>query len=180
MQYFKGDDTELKFAGAGAPTLDVLSAQKGLFFDEAFSCFVLGELLYDEDRAPLANAIDRDIFRQAFATIFDAFLVAGSFESYLTVFRFIFGDDVEVEFTVPAPGKLQIDITAAGVELSNFVARSIVDNAYVYDEVMEIVGGDNIAFRTVKGFQTQYEVEQMLFELVPAGIFTEISLSIGA
>lgn len=178
-QYFKGDATELKYYNSGLPISDNLSAQKDIFFDEAYACFVLGELLYDNEYAPLARAIPREIFRESFATVFDAFLVAGSFESYLTVFRNIFGDDVEVTFTVPDPGKLQIDIVAAGFQLSEFVARSIVSNAYVFDEIIDDES-DNIVFQTVKGFESQYELEQMLFEMVPDGIYTEITLTVGS
>ncbi len=180
MQYFKGDDTEIKMASFATPMMDVLSMQKDDFFDGAYACFVLGELLYDNARSPLANAIDRDIFRESFTTVFDAFTVAGSFESYLTVFRNIFGDDVIVEFTVPGPGRLEIGIEAAGVALFDIVTRSIVDGVYVFDELMEDLAGDNIAAGLPKGFDTEYELNQMLFEMVPAGIYTQISLTIGA
>lgn len=177
-QYFKGDDVELKFYQAGAPINDQLSSEKDAFFDAAFECFVLGDVLYETSRAPLANAIPQRIFREALPTIIDAFIVSGSFESYLTVFRNVFGVDVEVDFTVPAPGKLIIDIVAAGVQLDQFVARRIESNAYVFDHVIDDEG-DNIVFQGVKGFESQYELEQMLFELVPAGIYTEISLTLG-
>ena len=177
-QFFKGDAEERRYYNSGQPIMSDLSTQKDLFFDDAYACFILGELLYDTNRAPLANAIRRDIFRESFSTIFDAFLLAGSFEAYLTVFRKIFGDDVDVEFTVPAPGKLQIDIVAAGFELSDFLARRIEANTYVYDEVIDDEG-DNIAFQSVKGFTSQYELEQMLFEMVPDGIYTEITLAVG-
>ncbi len=178
VQYFKGDDTEKKMAQCAGPIMEIMLSQKDDFFDEAYACFLLGELLYDNDRAPLSNAIKRSIFRESFATIFDAFLLAGSFESYLTVFRNIFGDDVVVEFTVPAPGKLQIDVEATGVEISDFVARRIEDEEYVFDEVIDNED-DNIVFQTVKGFTSQYELEQMLYEMVPAGIYTEITLAVG-
>lgn len=178
MQFFKGDATEKKYYESVKPISDTLSVQKDLFYDEAYACFVLGELLYDNDYAPLARAIPRAIFRKSFATIFNAFLLAGSLESYLIVFRKIFGDDVEVTFTVPDPGKLNIDIVATGIETSLFLARSIVNGSYVFDEILDDEG-DNILFQTVKGFESQYELEQMLFEMVPAGIYTLITLEVG-
>ncbi len=177
MQFFKGDETERKFYLAGEHFGSILLGQKNAFFDECYECFVLGELLYDSGRSPLANAIDRAIFRESFATIFDAFVVAGSFESYLTVFRNIFGDDVTVEFTVPGPGQLEIGIEATGVQEYNLLARTIVGGAYEYDEIID-GDGDNITALSPKGFQTQYEAEQMLREMVPAGIYTEITLTI--
>lgn len=177
-QFFKGDAVEKKFYDSGNPIVSNLEIGKDDFFDGAYECFKLGEVLYDSGRAPLANAIPRDIFREAFASIFDSFLVAGSFESYLTVFKTIFGDDVDVTFTVPAPGKLQIDIVASGLALFDLIGRSIQDDVYVIDEIID-QDGNNIAGQSIKGFDTQYELEQMLFEMVPDGIYTEITLTVG-
>lgn len=178
MQKFKGDDIELKFDNAGAPTFADLGEQKDLFFDEAYSCFVLGEILYDSGRAPLSNAIPRAVFREVFSAIFNSFLEAGGLESYLTVFRNIFGEDVEVTFTIPSPGKLEIDIVASGLVIVDAITRYIEDNVFVFDELVDHEG-DNIAFQSFKGIESQYELEQMLFEMVPGGIYTQISLTIG-
>ena len=177
-QFFKGDSQELKFYGAGNPIIQNLEVGKDEFFDGAYSCFKLGDILYDSGRAPLAKAIPRPIFREAFATIFDSFLEAGSFESYLTVFRNIFGADVDVTFTVPAPGKLQIAIVATGLAISDLIGRVIQGDSYVFDEIID-QDGNNIVGQSVKGFETQYELEKMLFEMVPNGIYTEITLTIG-
>lgn len=178
-QYFKGDSEELKYYNSAAPILDILRDERETFFDEAYACFVLGEILYDSNRSPLSNAIERDIFRSSFESIFDAFTVAGSFESYIAVFKKIFGDDVDITFTVPDAGKLTIDIVAQGIELKTFVARSIVDDAYVFSPIVTQDGLDNIVFQSIKGFTSQYELEQMLFEMVPAGVYTNINLSLG-
>jgi hypothetical protein len=176
-QYFKGDATELKYYAVGSSVIQGFNLSKDDFFDDAYACFVLGELLYDNGLSPLANAIPRDIFIGSFADIFDAFVEAGSFEGYLTVFRKIFGEDVVVEFVVPAPGKLQINIEATGVEEFLFAARQIENDEYVLYDILDDEN-DNIVFQTLKGFESQYELEQMLFEMVPAGIFTEITLTL--
>ncbi len=81
-------------------------------------------------------------------------------------------------FTVPAAGKLTIEIEAQGVQLYDLIARRLVSGSYVNDEIVDEVGGFNIAASLPKGFQTEYELNQMLRELVPAGIFTDISLTI--
>lgn len=177
-QYFKGDAIELKFYNAAATILDTLSDDKGDFYDGAYDCFSLGDMIYDGEFTPLANAINREIFRELFATLYESFRFAGSFESYLTVFKAIFGDDVDVSFTVPAPGKLEIDIIASGIQEFQLVARRVEDNAYIFDHVVD-QDGNNIAIGRIKGFQSQYELEQMLFEMVPDGIFTTITLQLG-
>lgn len=178
MQKFKGDALENKFIAAGVPTLDALLLQKDLFFAGAYESGPLGDLIYLNDRAPLSKAIKQDIFRLAFSEIFEAFIEAGSFESYLTVFRKIFGDSVSCLFTVPAPGKLTITLIAAELEFSALIMRTIESNAYIFDNLVDYEG-NRIGVQTVKGFESQYELEQMLFELVPGGIFTTISLTFG-
>lgn len=179
-QFFKESDAqEQKFYNSAEPILSDLSLSKDEFFDDAYSCFLLGELLFDTERSPLANAIPRNIFRSSFFSLFDAFTVAGSFESYLEVFTQVFGEEVVVEFTIPGPGRLEIDITAAGFEVFQMVTRYIENNAYVFDHTVDDEG-DNIVFVTVKGFESQYELEQMLFEMVPVGVKTDITLTLGA
>lgn len=177
-QYFKGDATELKIDAVVEPTFSDIDLQLDAFLEGAYEAGPLGDVIFDTGRSPLSNAIPKDIFRLAFKEIFDAFVAVGTFEAYITVFKKIFGDDVVIEFTVPAAGKLGIEITAAGVELTEFIARYIENNQYVYDEVIDW-DGDNIVFQSIKGFTSQYELEQMLFEMVPAGVFTTISLTLG-
>lgn len=177
MQYFKGDATEVKIAAVVDAASASIDTEQDAFLAGAYECEELGAMLWNNELSPLANAIELNIFRAAFKEIFDAFVLGGTFESYLTVFQKIFGDDVEVTFTVPAAGKLNIDILATNVDLYDFVARSIVSNAYFYDEVVDYTP-DNIAFQVFKGFKSQYDLEQMLFEMVPAGIFTTITLTV--
>lgn len=179
VQFFKGDDTERKFFNSANPIITILETGKDELYAGAYENFKLGEVLYDSGRAPLANAIPRDIFREAFSSIFGSFLSAGSFETYLSVFRQIFGDDVEVTFGVPAPGKLTIDIVAQGLALFDLIGRSIQNDAYVIDTIVDY-DGDIVTGQSIKGFETQYELEQMLFEMVPAGIYTEITLTVGS
>ncbi len=182
MQKFKGDDLELKFINSGGPIFDLMSMGLDDFFDGAYSSGPLGDLLHEDDRSPLSNAIVLDIFRTSFNTIYEAFAVSGSFESYLTVFREIFGSDVVVEFTVTAPGKLTIAITAEHLTEDLFIARHVVSDAYAYDNVKwydTSPDSGRVIFQSVKGFKTQYELEQMLFEMVPDGIFTTITLTFG-
>lgn len=176
-QMFKGDATELKFYNSGASILGLLSDQKTVFFDECFDSYVLGELIWDNELTPLANAIPRDVFRETFSTIWDSFVLAGSFESYISVFKKIFGDDADIVFTVPAAGKLNIDITANAEALFDFISRDVVDGAYEFSEIIDDED-DNIVFQAVPGLESEYEVEQMLFEMVPAGIFTQITLTL--
>jgi hypothetical protein len=177
-QKFKGDALELKYEALFTDTLEALSMQLDAFFEDAYNSMPFGDLIFDDLRSPLSNAIAKDIFRESFGEIVDAFVEGGTFESYITVFKKIFGDTVDIEFTVPDPGQLQISIIADGVEESLFISRYIQSNDYVFDQVIDDED-DNIVFQSIKGFQSQYELEQMLFEMVPGGIYTEITLELG-
>ncbi len=190
MQKFKGDDLENSFIASGEVIFDQMSMSKDDFFDDCYFAGPLGDLLHDIKRSPLANAIRPDVFRNFFNTIYEEFRHSGSFESYLVVFAKIFGDTVQVTFNAdnlttpdspPGPGKLQINIIADELEEFNFVARHIDNNMYLYEDVIWYDDvddpGGNIIFQTVKGFHSQYELEQMLFEMVPDGVFTEITLT---
>lgn len=178
MQKFKGDAVEDKFINSALPALEATLLSLDEFFESAYETNPFKALLYDEQLAPFCNSIRRDIFIESLDQILDFFALAGSFESYLLVFRKVFGEDVIVNFTVPSPGKLEIDITAVGLEESIFLSREIINNSYVYDEIIDDEG-DNIVFQSVKGFTNQYELEKMLFEMVPAGVVTDIDLEVG-
>lgn len=178
MQFFKGDEKELKFYNSGKPEFDSIYFQKNEFSENAFDCFMLGEAIHETECSPIGRAVNIVIFREAFSAIFNSFEFVGSFESYLTVFKTIFGDDVQVTFTIPDTGKLEINIVATGIQLFDFNSRFIQNNSYQYETIIDDEG-DVIGFQIIKGFQSQYELEQMLFEMVPAGIYTTISLTLG-
>lgn len=178
MQYYKGDELEKKVDEVFAGTTDGQSAQLDLFFADVYNCQAFGDIINDNDLSPLANAIKKEIFRETFNEIFNAFIEVGTGEAYLTVFRKVFGEEVTVNFTVPAPGKLEIEILADGIVLNDMLAAQIINNDYVYTEITDHEG-TNIALQTVKGFQSQYELEKMLFEMVVGGVYTTISLTLG-
>ncbi len=207
MQKFKGDDTENKFINAGVPAFDLIDAEQDAFEAGAYDAAPLGDILWTDERAPLAQTIKQEIFRDAFQEIFLQFKVAGTFESYIAIFKKVFGNQVDVNFTVPAPGKLTMAVTVQGFSLDDIIdddsdsiitqdgvdhivvktrnavdlaialVREFVDGMSVYYELIDS-DGDNIGFQFIKGFKTPYELEQMLFEFVPAGIFTTITLTI--
>lgn len=176
--YFKGDALEVQVFEAMEPTLLQIGLSLDDCFENIYESEPLGAFLWDEGRVPLTNAIRRDIFIGCFKQIFEAWTFCGTPEAYLTVFRKIFGDDAVIEFTIEGPGHISIDVTTDSVTLSPFIARRIVDNAYVFDNVVDDEG-DNICFQTVLGIETSYELSKVVFSMQPNGIFTEVSLTIG-
>lgn len=178
MQFFKEtDDDEKKFYQITAPTMDILEAQHNAFFDEAYYCHLLGEVLYDTGAATFWAAMSRDIFKTSFFAIFESFVFGGSLESYMTVFRAIFGPDVAVVFDVPNPGHLTINIEALNISEEPITARRIIDNTYHYEDLLDS-DGEPIMAQVTRGIKTQQDMDILMPELTPAGIFVETTLVI--
>lgn len=178
MKYFKGEENELKIDLATEYYLQTFQDDLAAYFDEIYESTPLAEFLYDENRVPLTNAFKRDIFIRTFTQILESWKFCGTYESYLSFFRTLFGENVEVLFSNPGPGVLDIDVEAIDLVNYNFISREIIDNEYVYSNIVDDVG-DQIVFTAILGIETEAELERVLFTLVPAGIYTTISLTIG-
>lgn len=178
MQDFKATDAlEARVRDLFLPTFNSLSALKTNFFHDCYRGQAIGAMLHDLDRSPLVGVIPRSVFVEAFQGIFDAFATPGTFESYLAVFRAIWGPDVQVVFTVPDPGKLEIEITALGLNEEPLLERRIVNNQYVFANIVDDVG-DFIVARVPRGLRTTKEASNLVFEISVAGIYTTIDLII--
>ncbi len=178
MQLFKESDAkEVKVRDCVLPLLQNLGVERDAFYNGAYTCFEFGDVLIALNASPLADTISAEAFRTGFFAIHELFTRPGTFEFYLEVFRAIFGDDVDVEFVVPAPGRLQINIESLTTLTADFLSRSIVDNVYERDEVVDH-DGFNIAFQGTVGIKTQSEMDALMVELHPAGLFVETDLEL--
>ncbi len=177
MQLFKENDiTEPLITGLAMPTLVELGLERDAFFLNAFTCYLLGEVLFDLERDPLASVITREVYRTSFPAIHELFTRPGTFEFYMDVFRKVFTEDVDVEFVIPGPGRLQINITALGFESFYILTRRIVDDAYVYERLVTSDANDPIVGRGTRGIKTQEEIEGLMAEISAYGVFTEVTL----
>lgn len=178
MQSFnQNDEIEKKVVDVLLPYMEQISDEKDLFFDEAYECYKLGDVLFDLDRSPLADAIQKDFFRTGFYAIHQLFTRPGTFEFYLDVFRAIFGSDVVVEFDIPSPGILNINIEVLELALDLLQARRIEGGIYVYYDLIT-EGGDNIVAQVPRGPKTQSAIDAVMVELVPQGISVNTTLVI--
>lgn len=178
LQAFKDNDlTEAKVRDAVLPFPNLRDSELDLFYAGAYTCFSFGDVLYLTKRDPMAGVITQDVFRMAFPQIHQLFTRPGTFEFYLEVFKTVWGEDVVVDFTVPAPGKLLINIEALTVTDYTALARRIVDDVYVYDELID-EDGDNLIFQGSQGIKTQEEAEALVNEFYPAGLWVETTLSL--
>lgn len=179
LQRFKeSDDLETKILAAVSAALNPISTDLDNFLAGAFTCYLLGDALYDADRDPMVGVVTRDVFRESFFAFHELFTKPGTFEFWLTLFRAIWGEDVEVEFTIPNPGQLVINISEVHVETFYLTARRIVNNAYIYENLIT-QADEKILAQVQIGFRTQQEVDAMTKEIAVNGIYTKINLVTG-
>lgn len=176
MQKFKeNDEIEIRVAGATLPVLADIGDELDAFYEGAWQAAPLGDALFDTGRDPIIGVVTKDTFRNSFYAIHDLFTRPGTFEFYLDVFRAIFGPDVIVQFDVPTPGVLNIEIEAVDSIESIFLAREIVSSAYIYEEVIDH-DGDELAFQIDQGVLLQSEINALMREITPNGIFATATL----
>lgn len=178
VQPFKAtDELEERVRNLVLPTLELMSSEKDEFFSGAYESFNLGDVLYNLRRGPLAGDISQEVYRSSYFAIYELFTRPGTFEFYLHVFRALFGESVDVQFTVPSPGVLLINVEALDILLSDILGRDIVNNAYEYIEVIDH-DGNNIAGQGSQGPKTQTEMDAIMIEIKPHGIWVQTSLVI--
>ena len=62
MQYFKGDDLEIKVVGSAASVFNNLAQEIANWFEDAYNTQGLGQILYDNNLMPISRAVAKDIF----------------------------------------------------------------------------------------------------------------------
>ncbi len=175
VQYFKGDSDELKIEAVGKPVFDLTTTALDQFYAGAFDCNAFLLQLYDERRMPFSERINRDAFIQFIKEALVNFPFIGTFESYMFILRAVFGSDADILFSVPAPGKLGISVDTFSELSFDFIVTELVDG--IYEEYNLITSdGDEIILTGVSGIQTEYALQLLFSEIMPAGITPTISL----
>jgi hypothetical protein len=178
MQKFKPNDLEeQKFIDTLTPIFDGISSDLDDFYQGAYRCFLLGDVLYDTGRDPLVGVINRSLYRSSFFAIHELFTRPGTFEFYLDVLRAIFGQETEIEFVIPSPGVLEINVPAANYETFNILAREIIDGVYHYFPLVTSDGGEEILGQGFISIYTPQEINGLIKELAPNGIHTTVNLT---
>lgn len=179
LQSFKANDViEPRVAGCFLPVLEDLEDERDAMYADAYNAAPLGDVLFELGRDPLVGVITAEIYRDSFPAIHELFTRPATFEYYLTVFRAIFGENVNVTFTVPAPGKLLINADALDPETFRLLARKIVNNSYLYNLIVTSDTADHITAIGTQGIKTQNEMNALIFELSVAGIWTVCTLTL--
>lgn len=167
MEYFKGDETEKKIAACGNSLFQVLEGELRLFLQNAYKGEGMGRVLYDTGLAPLVNVLPRDTFAAAMNALVANFRAAGTFESYISVFKTIFGADTDVAFEILGKARLRINIAAKrmGARLWRTTSGALVQSK----------DGKVFAFQRTVQSGDYYEARQVLTILTPGGVYLEIT-----
>lgn len=178
IQAFKENDaTEAQVAALALPMLDMLGIDRDAFYEGAYRCFKLGEVIYDLGRDPTADVITREVFRTAFFAIHGLFTSPGTYEFYIDLFKAIFGQDAEVMFEIPDPGQLTINVQALDINQFKILARAIIDDVYEYYPLTTNDGSDYIIGQGTVGARTQDEINALIAEIAPSGVYTICDLT---
>ena len=175
-QNFKGDALELKMQAVANPVFDLTNAALNDFYENVFQCGAFLLMLYDDSRMPFSARIPRAAFVEFIKQALENFPVTGSFESYLFVLGAVFGSESEIVFTVPAAGKLEIDVLAISSSTFDFIGREYEDGAYTFVDMVDDLG-NTLTFRGLPGIETEYELDLLFSEIMPCGITPTISLA---
>ena len=166
MQYFKGDDVEIKLSGSAQAVFQNLQTELTAWFNDAYNSAGLGAILYDNNLVPLSQTIARDVFIKNYGEILRRWEYVGSFESYLYVFMQIFGPDTQITFEKLAPGALKIYIVTDQTGFINWLTQQ--------GQEIRTQSGQPLMFKQVLGIENFYEVQGVLDSLNPAGIYLEV------
>lgn len=176
IQPFKEtDELEATVTSVFVPSIDAFEADLLAFFENIYTCRPLGEILFANKNNPLVNVVPEEVFVTSYPTIFEFFKRPLGYESWLTLLRKIFGEEVEIEFDVPEPGILVINIGALVIENADALARVIEDGQYGYDEIITQPDSDNLAFQAPQGL-TQQELDALINSLPIFGVSVQATL----
>ena len=166
MQYFKGDDIEIKLSGSAQAVFQNLQTELTAWFNDAYNSAGLGAILYDRNLVPLSQTIARDVFIKNYGEILRRWEYVGSFESYLYVFMQIFGPQTQITFEKLAPGALKIYIVTDQTGFINWLSQKAQE--------IRTQSGQPLMFKQILGIENFYEVQGVLDSLNPAGIHLEV------
>jgi hypothetical protein len=175
-QKFKGDADELKMEAAGQHAFDLTSDSLDEFFAGCYTANDWLLALYDNGRMPFTDRVPRDSFINFIKQAIPNFPVTGTFEAYIFILDAIFGEQTEVQFDVPSPGTLEMVVAAEASLDFDFLGREFLSGGFV-EFTMQTKDGDDLKFTGISGIDSEPELNQLLSELIPAGILPDITLT---
>ena len=171
VQYFKGDETELKFYNSAAPLMDATSADLSAFSEDAYLAADFLLMLYDAGRFPFSDRVPRAAFVSFIKGCISNSNFIGTYESYIFLVKSIFGADSEVFFEETDPGVLNMTVSTTSSVAFDFV---VLDGSTI--TTLLTAEGETLSLFGIAGIENEAELNALLAEFVPAGIYPNIEL----
>lgn len=177
IQKFKANDAiETSIMELFDGVLDPLGVDIDSFYEDGYESWALGQVLKDTASDPLSRMVTVTAFIRSFNAIHNSYQRPGIYSFYISIFRKIWGDSIDIEFLNPNPGHLIINLDATDLQEEILIARDIVDDQYVFNELVTTDSGENIIVRTTLTPWTQYEVLKLMRAIAPAWVHIEVNL----
>lgn len=171
-QFVDKSEEELKFWRVFNTMLEQTKTDISEYYDTAYKCKTLGNILYDEKLMPIYKILPKKTFLKAYSAIVEAQKNFGSIDSYLKILYAIFGGNAEIVVSKEDPLHIKIVVTAYPQELFNWKVRNEAKHIITKD-------GKNIIFKQLLGGVTNRELMQILKSITKAGTFIEFVLNEG-
>lgn len=175
MENFKGDETELKIQSVADPLLNIVKLGLDDFYANGFRSTPFITMLRDENRIPFSLKIKETFFTAFFLEALENFRFVGSFESYLLILTAAFGAETVINFEVPSPGHLILNVNF-NQQIFELIGREFVDGAYVFYNVAS-TDSEDITCEGLTGVDTIEELELLFSEITPEGIFLDLHMN---
>lgn len=176
VQLFRDREFSERFDAWTARVKNLQAGMLWRFNDEIETSVTMGYFIYDNNLSDLVPFFSRDYFAQNFTAIIDAFKIAGTFESYLIIIRSALGADTEINFEVPTPSHLIINIeNPTGL---------FTWGAYTNNETVDVIPDQTqypdglLTFQTSVAALTVSETTKLIELLTVNGIFVETNFII--
>lgn len=164
------DIRDQKFLGVFDDIETQTNVDYDAFFAQAYASYLLGDIIYENNLDPSAKVLTQEVYRTSFNAIHDLFTRPATFEFFLSVFRAMWGADVDIVFTIIKPGQLKIEIYGSTPAYNEILYREIVGSSYIYDEIITDEG-DSLTAQESTGPQTIDELLMIMSELGANGIY---------
>lgn len=128
-----------KFYNSFLGVFNYLEVQRNRFYDNCYFVNALADFLYGS--VPASQAMPIEEWRMSFNHIIQAFNLSGTYETYITMFKGLFGNNALITFEIlnPADLKITIDISSGGGASQEDEFITELEDVVTTDELEAIV-----------------------------------------
>ena len=134
-----------------------------IWISDAYKNHQLGQMLHESNSFELGAYLKEAFIREKYDLVVEAFAHLGTYEAYILLLKATFGEDITIVFTNPSAGVLNVTVDNYGVDGDNLTTQ-VPDN--LTTQVPE-----NLVTRKIDSLLSPKEMELLLQQMVPEGIF---------